>query len=403
MRYAFLSFLIAWCITVPAEALPPLDMLREAIDVSPALDAARAEVDRARATSKRLSVGPYEIQAQGGGGRRRVDNALNPDDRFTEWQANVSRSMRLPGKRAADKDLGDLEVAIAEADLAAARREAQMTFVAAWTAWRQAHSVHALAAETATSAQSLADAEAKGVRAGGARAVDADQLAAWAGFYTIEATSAQAQADNAKTALLAAFPALTLPVKPSALGWDDARIAALLIADAAPSPAAMSAKLVAEQAAVTANRVRQERIPDPTFGFQLSNEFGGQERSFLATVSIPLSGRARAAASREAFGRSASAAAQSRAAELEAERRIAAAKRAAAAAVQSLKQAQEAEAAIMRVLDRLEQGRKAGGVRLTELITARRTLYDAQRGLYTQRIAAEQSLMELAILLDRFV
>lgn len=310
--------------------------------------------------------------------------------------------MRLSGKRSTDKELGEIEVAIAEADLAAARREAQMTFAALWSDWRRAHEAARFAAQTADNAQDLADAGAQGVEAGGARAVDVDQLAAWAGFYAVEAMTAEVNAVNAKAALQATFPALALPRMPDALGWGDARIADLLTAAPVQSPRAQSAQLAADQADAAAKRARQDRIPDPTFGLQLTNEFGGQEKSFLATVSIPLSGRTRAATANEAKAQSASAAAQLRAAQLEAERRIEAAKRSATAALSSLKQAKAAQAKIIGALDRLEKGRAAGGVSLIQLMTARRNLYDIQQTLINRRITAEQSLMELAVLLEKF-
>lgn len=384
----------------PVAALPPVELIREAIDVAPALEAARANVERAKATARRLSIGPYEITAQGGGGRRRVDNALNPDERFTEWQANVSRSVRLPGKRAVDKDLGYIEIAMAEADLAAARRAAQMTFTTLWSQWRSAYEAAAFALQTAQQAKALADAGQKGVEAGGARAVDVDQLSAWAGFYALEANAAEVSSGNAKAALQAAFPTLSLPAIPSPLTWDEAYIAELLLAQSATSPNVTRAELAADQAALTEQRARQNRIPDPTFGFQMTNEFGGQEKSFLASVSIPLSGRARAASAQEAKARSTSAAAQLRAAQLEAERRIDTAKRAARAALLSLKQAQEAQTKITGVLNRFEQGRREGGVSFTQVMTARRNFYDTQQALIARRIAAEQVLMELAVLMD---
>ncbi|WP_375205473.1 TolC family protein [Hyphococcus sp.] len=395
------AFMIA-AFSAPADAMPPETLIAEAVDASPMVMAAKADLDRARATAKRLRVGDYEVIVSGSGGRRTVDDPAMGDSEYTEWSAGLSRTVRLPGKRGADRELASLEIEKADAAYERARRNALLEFVSLWTDWRAADEASRAARRLADDARQLAGAEEKAVELGASRRIYVDQLRAEAGLLGLEADRKANEAENAKANLAAAFPALVLPATPDALGWDTTRITALLDANGFESAAVREAQLALDQMQTTAKRARLDRLPDPTFGVQVANEFGGNETSLMATVSIPLGGRARRAAAAEAGSQAVAAAARLRAAELDAERRFGQAKRAAEIAARNLSNAEASVRTARDAMDRLNKGYAMGAVNLGDLTATRRTLTMTEQALVDYRVAAERAYLTLAILNGSF-
>ncbi|WP_375210602.1 TolC family protein [Hyphococcus sp.] len=395
------AFMIA-AFSAPADAMPPETLIAEAVDASPMVMAAKADLDRARATAKRLRVGDYEVIVSGSGGRRTVDDPAMGDSEYTEWSAGLSRTVRLPGKRGADRELASLEIEKADAAYERARRNALLEFVSLWTDWRAADEASRAARRLADDARQLAGAEEKAVELGASRRIYVDQLRAEAGLLGLEADRKANEAENAKANLAAAFPALVLPATPDALGWDTTRITALLDANGFESAAVREAQLALDQMQTTAKRARLDRLPDPTFGVQVANEFGGNETSLMATVSIPLGGRARRAAAAEAGSQAVAAAARLRAAELDAERRFGQAKRAAEIAARNLSNAEASVRTARDAMDRLKKGYAMGAVNLGDLTATRRTLTMTEQALVDYRVAAERAYLTLAILNGSF-
>ena len=385
-----------------AAALPPEPMIAEAVDASPTVMAAEAELARAAATARRLRSGEYEVTLSGSGGRRTVDTPTSGQSEHTEWNAGLSRTVRLPAKRSADKNLASLEVSKAEAAYASARRNALLEFVALWTDWRAAAEASQTTRRLADDALALANAEDKAVKLGASRRVYVDQLRAEAGLLGLEADRKAIDADNAKASLAAAFPDFAMPTTPDALDWDAARIAALMESDAQDAPAVREARLALDQMQTKARRARLDRLPDPTLGVQFANEFGGNETSVMATFSIPLGGRARSAAASEAGSQAAAAAAKLRAAELDAARRYDQAKRTARAAAANLDNARQAVAKARNAMNSRKQCYAMGAVKLGDLTTTRRTLTMTEQTLVEYRVAAERAYLTLAVLTGTF-
>ena len=167
------AFVIA-AFSAPAAAMPPETLIAEAVDASPMVMAAKADLDRARATAKRLRVGDYEVIVSGSGGRRTVDDPAMGDSEYTEWSAGLSRTVRLPGKRGADRELASLEIEKAGAAYERARRNALLEFVSFWTDWRAADEASRTARRLADDARQLAGAEEKAVELGASRRIYVD-------------------------------------------------------------------------------------------------------------------------------------------------------------------------------------------------------------------------------------
>ncbi len=387
----------------PAAAMPPEALVAEAVDASPMVQAAHADLARARATADRLRVGEYEIVVSGSGGRRAIDTPIGGQSEFAEWNAGLSRTMRLPAKRRTDKSLADLEIQNAQAAYDSVRRSALLEFVTLWTNWRSTVEGEKLARRLADDATKIADAEEQAVSLGASRQIYADQLRSDASLFALEADRRMIEAENAKANLATAFPDLVLPTKPGPLRWGEARRASLLAmddGDAAPSVRAAQASL--SQMEMKARRARLDRLPDPTLGLQVANEFGGAETSLMATVSVPIGGRARRASAKEAASIAKSALADLRAEELDAQRRYDQAKRAAVLAGKNQKNTEEAARRARSASDRLAKGYAMGAVNLGDLVATRRALTLAERALIDYRIEAERAYLVLAVMNDAF-
>jgi cobalt-zinc-cadmium efflux system outer membrane protein len=388
--------------TGPAAALPPEPLIAEAVDASPMMKAAKAEVERARATARRLRVGEYEIVVSGSTGNHTVDEPAVGSADYTEWNAGLSRTVRLPPKRNADKTIADLEIKKAEAAYARTHRSALLEFVSIWTNWRRAYEASQTERKLAEDAQQLAAAEQQAVSLGASRQIYVDQLRADAGLLKLQADQRTIDAQNAESDLAAAFPDFVMPAKPDALSWNDARITSLLATNAADSAVVREARLTLEQMQAQTRRARLDNLPDPTLGVEFSNEFGGRETRLMATLSIPLGGRARRAAADEAGSKAAAATARLRAAEMDETRRYNRAKRAAMTASTNLKTAKAAAQTARDAMDRLRKGYAMGAVNLSDLVTSQRTLSLTEQALVDYRIAAEQAYLVLAVLNGKF-
>ncbi|MFC2952684.1 TolC family protein [Marinicaulis aureus] len=399
--FLFAAYLFAF-VSAPANAMPPEPLIAKAVDASPMVMAAKADLDRAHATAKRLRVGEYEVVVSGTGGRRTVDDPAFGESEYTEWNAGLSRTVRLPAKRRADKDLASLEVEKTEAAYENTRKDALLEFVALWTDWRAATEASLTARRLANDAQQLAIAEEKAVKLGASRQIYVNQLSAESALLLLEADRKVTEAENAMANLAAAFPDLVIPASPVALEWDEARIIALMEAEAPESAAVREARLSRDQMETKARRARLDQLADPTFGVQFANEFGGNETSVMATVSIPLGGRARRAAAAEAGSQAVAASARLRASELDAVRRYEQAKRAAKTASKNFNNAEDAVRQARSAMDRLKKGYTIGAVALGDLTAARRTLTLTEQALVEYRITAERAYLTLAVLNDGF-
>ncbi|MEZ5921184.1 MAG: TolC family protein [Parvularculaceae bacterium] len=386
----------------PASALPPEETVLDAINASPRVAAAQAEVERASAAAKRLRVGEYEVVLSGGGGRRNVDYPGTSAADYTEWNAGLSRTVRLPGKRRADKDLASLEIELADAGLARTRMEALLEFASLWTEWRRAAEGAQTAQRLAEEARNLAGSETAAVKLGASRKIFVDQLRAEADLLLLNATRAEIDAQNARGAIAAAFPALQLPATPAPLDWNKLRIASLMAAPPPENPSLREARLALDQQEAKARRARLDRLPDPTLGVHVTNEFGGAETSVLATLSVPLGARARSASAAEAGSMASASAAKMKAAEYEAARREEQALRDVRSASLNLANAESAVQLARDALNRLQKGYAMGAVNLGDLTSTRRTLTETEKALVDYRVGAERAYLILAILHGQF-
>lgn len=301
-RRLLAAALLAAC-TLPAfaaEYLPPPDVALRALAAQPDVRAAVAQARATAADGRALAVGSHEWEASLIPQRR----STNTEGNYREWEAQLTRRIRLPGKAALDREIGRHGDIAAELRIDDATHQAARRLATAWMAWLRNALVAGEARAQVTLATQSRDALARRVALGDAARRELDLLDAEVAQIRAEALMAESEADAARQALVAGFPGLPVPAQPPALP------------DPSPLPGGTaywrdlivkrSHEIgIAEQDALRQDRVaaraRAERRPDPSIGLRVMDDRGGSERVIGLVMSMPLGGRYRSeVAQREA-------------------------------------------------------------------------------------------------------
>lgn len=382
--------------TEGAAPLPDPDTAHTVLAETPAVQAALAARDAARARGEALDVGPYEFEVNAAGQRRDVRHEGN----YNEWEAGVSRRLRLPGKAALDRELGTLGNEVAGLGIADAFHGAALELLDGWFGWLEA----AGAVTAAESARNLLAQERaavqKRVDRGDAARLDLDL--AESALAGAEATLAQARSDAAERAalLLARYPRLALPAKapdvpaPQLPTKDAATLAAQIVAR---SHEIGIAEGQYQQALKRAQRGERDRLPDPALGIRTLSERSGDEKAVGLTFNVPIGGRYRAAEARALAADAGAAGAQ-----LDAVRRqIGANAQAVTTRMQgsyaSWQAARRAADAATAHAARARRGYELGETDLFTRLAAERTAQEATRAELAARIAAHAAIDRVLI------
>lgn len=374
----------------PLPELPPdlavARVLRDAPEVLAASSLIRAE----EANRVRLEAGPHEWAVRLGGQQRRTSPPLAASERYTEWSTTLERPLRLPGKAATDAELGAAGVALAETAYGDALHEASRSLLRAWFAWRR---------ESATLAQWTAQVDVLKRQAG---AVERRrQLGDAAQLEAIQSAAALAQAEaqrqlaaarqrGAEEELRRRYPGLPLDAAPLAgdppeVGGDaDEWLAEQL----AHNHELLLARGEAQRARLLAERQRQDRLPDPSFGLSYARERGGEENVVGAYVSIPLPGDARRAAADAGLAQAEAANRRAAAVERRLSSEAATLYHAARNAVAAWQAARDAGARLSQSADLTARAYQLGEGSLNDLLTARRLANEAQLAASLARLDA---------------
>ena len=113
-----LLFVALFGFALPAQAaepetpgLLPTHIVQPLLQQDPSVAAARAGLEAARQEAGILDSSPYEWNAKLSSQRR----TLQSGPRYQEWNVGIERTLRLPGKAAADRNIGKATVEEAEA------------------------------------------------------------------------------------------------------------------------------------------------------------------------------------------------------------------------------------------------------------------------------------------------
>ena len=380
--------------------LPPLDVVNRALDSTPLVRRAQANFDAAQAHARVLGAGPHEFALTGSYVRRRVRNEGNPPRDYDEFDVQVLRPFRLPGKRDADEEQGAFEVVAASNRLEDARHQAALELASAWYGLISAREHVALAMQALTTQQQTLHAIELQVRNQDAAALDADR----AQIEQANALTALARAQGNESAALAqlsiVYPDIPTGITPTLIALDVPSDAILLrwrqrvLAD---SHELRAAQADLEVAVAKARRARLDRHADPSLGVRAFSERGGNELGIGVVGVVPFGSRSRGPAAEQAEAEErafAQTLVQTRREVLVTADTDLTAARAALIAHRSAATAMESARTAVR---RLTQGRRLGGVAVADLLYAQRQLHDVELAEIDSREAAARAVTKLKI------
>ena len=376
--------------------LPPSEKVAEALDNHPAVAAARARVDAARADRDMLAKGTHEIAVTGSYVRRSVDR----EGGYDEFDATIARPFRLPGKAALDREAGALGIEVAENRMEDARHQTALLLSGYWNDWLVAGALYRNDLDTVRWLEKELSALRRRVALRDAAAIDVDQAMAALAQAQAQAANSLAAREQARVALAANFPEIPLPIEPpetSVAMVPAQRLAAMRDLVIERSHEIRAAEREAQRLAVVAQRVRADRIADPSFGVRLFSERSGMEQGAGVVMSMPLGGGHRRAAADRAS-------AEGNAAQLEhmsvqrTVRAIADADLSSATLrLEAWKNTDLSAQSAASALARTERGYQLGQIDLADLLYARRQAGEARRSEIMARSEAARALLKLEI------
>lgn len=287
---------LLWVCVTPASRsqsyLPPPDLAAEAIERQAEVLAADERVAAADAQARALAIGSYEFEASLSPQQRRTDTEGN----FDEFEVQLSRRIRLPGKAPLDREIGSRMRTMADLERDDTARRAAQRLLDLWMQWLRGAAMDEEAQAQQRSLQTEHAAMARRVQMGDAARLDLDLITAELAQARAMAIRSTAAAAIAQRALKSDFPQIPLPLRPP------------LLPDPAPlteDQSAWSERIVAEnyelkirqedaaRQEAAAARASADRLPDPSLGIRLLDERNGQERSVGLVFSMPLGSRHR--------------------------------------------------------------------------------------------------------------
>jgi len=371
-------------------------LMESAVLNVPAVQSAKIDIERARETSKKLQAGPYEFEVFMSGGRREINDAVVTANEFTEWEAGVSRKIRLPGKRSIDQELAELEVEFAQIKYEKALNDELMAFIARWNAWSHLAMLSDVLDEQLADARKLAESEQQKVDNGAGRQVHADQLMLEAELVYMQTEQNRLATINARSNLESAYPNVAFPIEP--MSFDFVSISELISDEQVLQPEQRLAEIASKQAQYAARRARQNRIPDPTLQLSYLEELDGLENSVVASISIPIGGTARSSAYREADAYSRMRVLDLERAQREVNQNFNSSRQGYLFAIENMDRAKDSLEMSREVLSRISQGYDTGSLTLAELVAARRSHRETERYIIEQTSKAELAALKFWVL-----
>jgi cobalt-zinc-cadmium efflux system outer membrane protein len=283
----------ALLLPVPAMAqrsdLPPEAVVVQALDTHPAVLAAGSRVTSAQAHATMLRKGSQEFTIQGIASHRSIDGEGN----YAEFDANLIRPVRLPGKARLDKQAGVLGVEVAHNQMEDMRHQTALAFSNLWHDWLIAGALYRNDQDSVASLRESLRAVRRRVELRDAGAIDADQADAALAQVEAQAAASASAREEARARLAATFPDIPLPDEPPALAapaLPDEPLETMRDEVISRSHEIRAAEREADRLDVLARRAQADRIADPSVGVRLFSERGGIEQGAGVIASIPIGG-----------------------------------------------------------------------------------------------------------------
>lgn len=390
---------VALFLASPAAAqsvLPDAAAVEAALDSHPSVVAAVARGTAARADARALAAGPHEFVASATFQQRRVDGG----GAFDEYDASLTRAIRLPGKAGLDRKAGDAGIRVARNMAEDARHQAAVLLNDLWWDWVGAAEERAVLDRSVSTLSEAVKAVGRRVALRDASAMEADQAEAALALARSAARSAAGREAAARAGLAAQFPGLVLPAQaptPLAPVLPPGGLEQLGELVVVRSHEIGAATALNEQAALLAERARRDRFADPSVGIRGFSEFGGAERGVGLLVSVPLGGGQRRALADRARANAAAAEAQAIAVQHDiaalAGKDLATAKAAFAGWQEALLAARASASAAARAA----RGHALGGLDIADRLYAERLAQEAALAEAVARAGAWRAITRLQI------
>lgn len=398
IRNTFLltGLLLAGVPVMAQPGLPPDASVQQALDDHPEVNAARARLEAARARAKGLARGPYEFTVQGTYQRRNVRSG----GEFDEYDAQLSRTFRLPGKARLDREIGRHGIQAAENMAEDARHEAALALAFYWFDWLSASALAEVdrAAVANYEAALTALMRRRDLRDASQLEVDRAYAALADARRTLEQSTGMAKL--ARSRLASRFPALALPTDAPGIPSPeivDARLSQLGDLVVVNSHLIAAAEAESERMAAMADRAERDRIADPTIGLRAFSEFGGIERGAGVVLSMPLGGGYRSARANEVEASASAALSEAQLARIAVEETASSDVVEARYRIATWQRARETVEAQMEALEKLRRGHDLGEIDLADLLLGERMVHDAFRIETDARAAAMRAVTKLRI------
>lgn len=376
--------------------LPDHAAVRAAIDAHPSVQAAEARTGAARAEARALARGPHEFSLSASYVNRSVDR----EGTYDEYDAVLSRAIRLPGKARLDREIGAFGITAATNRAEDARHQAALLLAQDWWDWLGAAEEARVDRQAVANYTATLEAVRRRVALRDAAVLEADQAeAALAGARLLAEQSAGREA-VARVRLGAKFPTLALPDSPPEVPLPTLPAEGVGVFGEkiiARSHEIAAAEAEAGKSGARAARMRRDRIADPSLGVRLFSERAGAERGAGLVISMPLGGGHRRALADQAEAEAGAARAEAVAARYAVQEMAAADTAEARYRFDAWSRAREGLAAQMAALAKLRRGHKAGEIDLSDVLMGERLVHDAFRAEAASRTAAMHALTRLRI------
>lgn len=376
--------------------LPDAAQVAEALDAHPSVLAAQQRLEAARAGAEARATGPHELTFSGSYVRRDT----RPDGAFNEFDTQLSRAFRLPGKARLDREIGEHQVNAAENMAEDVRHQAALVLAGHWWDWLEAAAAARVDLQAVSNLERSLAAIRRRVELGDAALLDADLAEAALGQARILAEQSAGEALLARGPLATHFPALVLPAEAPEVpqpAADPTMLATLRDQVLTNSHEIAAAQAQADAMAASAERARLERTADPSLGVRLFSERGGEERGAGLVFSIPLGGGHRAALANEAAAASSAAMADATLARYTVRETADADLAQATFRISAWHRAREALDAQMAALQRLRRGHDLGEIDLADLLLGERLTHEAFRTEALARAQAQRAITQIRV------
>lgn len=274
------------------EYLPATELVIDAISKQAEVLAADERAVAADAQAKARAVGSYELEATLIPQRRRVDRGGS----MNEFEAQVGRSFRLPGKAPLDREIGAYSRTIAGLERNEIAHEAAVRLLELWMQWLRAAAADEEARAQLKSLETERASLTRRVEIGDAAQLDLDLISAEFAQARAAALHSETLVAATRHALATDFPQIPLPARapslpePQVLPGTSDEWQSRIVSNGYE---VKLAELDATRQDTAAKRAWADRIPDPSLGVRFFNERDGAERAVGLVFSMPIPSRHR--------------------------------------------------------------------------------------------------------------